>query len=500
MAQLSLAPQHDINQIQETFSKIIKQLAGQLWQSKLQETLQDPQLKQHLTPQECSGIATYEQLFDLILTKELVSPYDLTLLKQILNNHSSGHSLLWAVYEAGFGQLGLHRANAVSNSCGGDTSQKLEESLLTDSLHSTCSNLSSTSTGRRTSVSDKPPSFFRKPATGTKEFKQLLRNINAQIDSREDLGALKLLCSEVLSHRQLDSVTTALELFSALKRQRCMTTKKPEFLYRILQDCGRWDLSDLVDGYVYVCLKKGSANRVPVSEDEEENRERNAPKKLGDRRGSYRFVRSLKLLGDELGRDDLATMKMLAVSWIPDSKLEKVNNVYEFFILLLERGKLSQDDISFLEHLLYDKLHVIRPLRELGFGRKTKSLPIGICLATHSSSPMAEYTLFSNDQDQLMMNFRQLLKTIASRLTSENIREIKYLCPDEMGSLSSVKSGLELLSLLEKWREIEPTNVTFLLDTLEEVGRKDLCTIVVLYQNSSKIHRKSIQNLAQGTL
>lgn len=500
MAQTSPVPQHDKNQLQEKFSKIITQLAGQLWQSKLQETLQDPQLQQHLTPQECSGITTYEQLFNLILAKDLVSPYDLTLLKQILNNHASGHSLLWAVYEAGFGQLGLHRANSSS-----DNSPKLEESSLTDSLRSTCSNVSTTSTGRRTSNSDcKSPIFCRtfcKPQAGTREFKQLLRNINVQIDSREDLGALKLLCSEVLSHRQVDSINTALELFSALKRQRCMTTKKPEFLYRILQDCGRWDLSDLVDGYVYVCLRKGSASQVPASEDEEESSEKcfSASKKTVDRRRSYQFVRSLKLLGDELGHDDLATMKMLAVTWIPDSKLEKVSNVYEFFILLLERGKLSQDNLSFLEHLLYDKLHVIHPLYELGFGRKTKSLPKGAHLATHTSH-LPVYTLFSSDQDQVMMNFRRLLKTIGSSLTSDNIRDIKYLCPDEMGSLSNVKSGLELLLLLEKWQEIEPTNVTFLLDSLEEIGRKDLCTIVVLYQNSSKTSLKSIQTLASGLL
>ncbi len=409
---------------QDSFYKILRQLAGQLWQSKLQETLHDSIVQKHLTDQECLGVSTYEQLFDIFVEKQLVTPLNITLLKTVLRNHDSSGALLRAVYEAGFGKEGL-----VS-----------EDSFFDEQCRSSGS--------------------FRRPSFGhmksMRDFKALLKRIDTQLDSNEDLGALKLLCCSVLSLRQLDGISSALELCNALRRARCITVQKPEFLYRLLQDCGRWDLCDLVDGYVYTCEKTCSNNPSP------EPRER---KNSDCRRMNYQFTRALKNLGDQLGSDDLAMMKMLAGTYIPDSKLEKTSNIYEFLILLQERGKLNQKDLSFLEQLLDDKLHIVSSLYDQGFGCQAK--------------PHKYHNSFSSES---LMNFKRLLKTIGSRLTLENIQQIKFLCSDET---RPVHSGIELLSFLEKRGEIGPNNLQFLMEALQEVGRRDLSIIVETFINHS---------------
>ncbi len=406
-----------------SFYKILRQLAGQLWQSKLQETLHDSIVQKHLTDQECSSVSTYEQLFDTLIEKQLVTPLNITLLKTVLRNHESSGALLRAVYEAGFGKEGL-----------------ISEDSVFDEQ-------------RRSSGNFRRPSFGHMKAM--REFKALLRRIDSQLDSSDDLGALKLLCYSVLSLRQLEGISSALELCNALRRARCITLQKPEFLYRLLQDCGRWDLCDLVDGYVYTCEKTFSDSPSP------EPRQNSACRRI-----KYQFARALKNLGDQLGSDDLAMMKLLAGTYIPDSKLEKAKNIYEFLILLQERGKLSQKDLSFLEQLLDDKLHIVSSLYDLGFGCKAKPQKC------HNSS--------SNDS---LMNFKRLLKTIGSRLTSENIQQIKFLCSDDT---RPVHSGIELLSFLEKRGEIGPNNLQFLMEALQEVGRRDLSIIVGTFINPTQ--------------
>ena len=412
-----------------SFCKILKQLAGQLWQSKLQETLRDPQVVKHLTAQETMNIVTYEQLFQHFIAKELVTATNITLLKAVLGNQDQGHALLRAVYGAGYGREGL------SSSEEGSTAERHRNRRSTGSFSS-----------RQCSFSSKMQ----------RDFKQLLRKINAQLDSSEDLGALKLLSCSALSLRQLDGISSALDLFNALKQSRTITMENPEFLYRILHDCGRRDLCDIVDGYVYTCLKKSSTESCAAAMSEKRNIN-------SERRQCYQFVRALKHVGDQLGSDDLATMKLLAGTCIPDSKLERARNVYDFFILLQERGKLSGSDLSFLDQLLEDKPHVIRPLYDLGFGSKSVS----------SQAIPSECTLG--------MNFKRLLKTIGWRLTQENIKELKYLCSDGDATLGGIESGIELLSCLEKRGEIGPMNVGYLTDLLGDIGRKDLCTIVNTY-------------------
>ncbi len=406
---------------QEPFCKILKQLAEQLWQSKLQDTLQDALVLKHLTDEECSRISTYEQLFEHFITKKLVTPSNIAILKEVLRNHESKCGLLRAVYEAGFGREGL-------DSC--STEQSSYASLL------------------------KPTSGQTK---AVRDFKTLLRRIDTQLESKEDLGALRLLCCSVLSFRQLDGFTSALDLCNALRRAKCISPQKPEFLYRLLKDCGRLDLCDLVNGYVYTCKTIPPDSPCPEPSERKNSDHR--------RKISYRFVQALKNLGDQLDSDDLAMMKLLAGTYIADSKLEKADNIYEFLILLQDRGKLEQKNITYLEQLLDDKLHVLNPLYDLGFGCRVQ-LP---------------HKYHRSLVQESLMNFKRLLKNVGSRLSSENIYQLKHLCSNDTGSLTNVHSGIELLSLLEKRAEISPDNVGFLLELLQEVGRRDLGSIVSTY-------------------
>lgn len=463
--------------LQESFKRNLKELADQMWQSTLQSTLQDEQLQKQLSSKDVSveEIASYEDLFQALADKDLITPNDLSLLRNILKNvDARSEALLWAMYEAGFGQTGLDHDRS-SNTCQRATSRN--------------------------------HSFQFKRSNCQSKFKRMLRNIGKQIRSGEDLSALKLLCKDAVCRTQLESASNGLELLTALQKRHCITAMSPEFLYCILRDCGRRDLCSFIDSYVYLCVKKKQDEDQAAAHDTifypEEETKKSAHSRhrfLGKCQTNcggqnYLFCRSLKLLGDDLGMQDLQSMKLIAGSCIPDSRLEKVKNIYDLFILLDERGRLSPQDLSFLELLLEDKMHLVHQLYELGFGQKSKPIRNDSNPESLNSLPM--YMLFSQDPAQLLLNFKRLLKTVGIHLTSDNIKDIKYLCPDEIGCLEDIDSGLELLTTLEKWLEITPTNVGFLMEVLEGIGRKDLCTFVKLYQNSAP---KSLQRMSSRSV
>ena len=468
--------------VQESFTKILKQLAGQMWQSTLQDTLQDEYLQKLFLPKRITThhITNYDTLFQTLASKGLITPNDLSLLKYILKRvDSRSEALLWAMYEAGFGQAGLDKERGITDAAMATSDRSSHHSMKCKIKICGCH-----SHGYQT------------------KFKELLRNIGNHIRSGEELSALKLLCKDAISRTQLETASNGLDLLTALRKRHCITANHPEFLYCILRDCGRQDLCSSVDRYVYLCLKK-----LTTENDQDQNqsttvkhREEEQAKKVVCHQVSqpkfggqnYLFCRSLKLLGEKLGKEDLQSMKLVAGSWIPDSKLEMVNNIYDLFILLEERGQLSPQNLSFLELLLEDKLHLVHQLYELGFGQQRRKPHKLKDSYQESLWCPSMHVLFTQDLAQSVLNLRRLLKTIGVHLTSDNIKDIKYLCPDEISSqLEEIDSGLELLGTLEKWQEITPRNVEFLMDVLGRIGRKDLCTIVRLYQHSvpKKLHR-----------
>ena len=189
---------------EQLFQKLLKELAGQLWQSRLEETLTDEELNLCI-PAQCheNQIHSYQELFDVLTKSSLISQKDLSLLSNLLEKQGAGH-LLWPLYEAGFGRTGLRRnsgfsTTAVSPSPSGSPSLEVN-------LHRVA-----------TFAAPAPPSsrlrrlntFFRPKPHKSAAFKELLRSVGNQIGS-EDLSALLFLCQDFIPRSQLEQVAICL--------------------------------------------------------------------------------------------------------------------------------------------------------------------------------------------------------------------------------------------------------------------------------------------------
>ncbi len=503
----------------ELFRKLLKELAGQLWQAQLQEALENDHLRLCIPIRDQRhGIRSHGELFETLLAFDLISPSDISLLTNILEKQGESH-LLWPLYEAGFGRVGLRRGSKDYIHRSGETpaiatSTNSSRALPTQPLVPLASAQRSATCMRSRSFNLGRKSHKHGPAHA--EFKELLRSIGTQI-SEEDLSALAFLCQDVISRSQLEQVSSGIDLFRALRKRRCITDKRLEFLYRILRDCGRLDLSHLVDSYVYLNLKQGSSSRPLAAQheadppgdngDEEVDGGGEGPGLLSSQKQTaadyssdsdtltygggrnYQFRMSLKQLGDRLGHSDLQSMKVLSAYYVPESKLERVKTVFDLFVLLEERGKLSADDLSFLEELLEEKQHLIDQLYAKGFGQKmrkhlqkVKGYKNGEPTPFQGTAPV--YIVFS--AERTAMSFKRLLRAVGSQLTKHDISQLIFLCPDDvfLAGQEEIESGLELFVLLEKRQIISPVNVDFLLRNLESVGRKDLCRMVTMYKSS----------------
>lgn len=72
--------------------------------------------------------------------------------------------------------------------------------------------------------------------------------------------------------------------------------------------------------------------------------------------------------------------------------------------------------------------------------------------------------------------FRLKLTSIASLLGTEQLERLKYLCQDDIphGDRERIKTPEQLFLELEQRQVITPNSLQFLIDCLENVGRKDL--------------------------
>ena len=446
----------------DVFSKLLAQLAGQLWQ--LETTLQAQALNNVFSEDEKRFIKTYQDLFDALVAKQRLGPRDLSLLSIILKQQSRRSHLdfLRPFYEAGFGHQGLE-----------DGGRQADKDGPVNPTRPRAFGFIRHRVGR---------GHKKRPAVCCEtRFKLMLHRVGANVNS-EELSALKLLCQDAISRRQLESCPDCLDLLTALCKQQCITGKRPQFLYRLLQDCGRQDLTSHIDEYIYVCLMSpgGSHHQAANTLDDDDfDADLNALLKR-DRRSqgkNYQFRRSLKKLGDEISQSDLKNMKY--ISGIPEGKLEAVGNVFDFFLLMEEMGVLSRSNISFLERILDEKVHLIIPFYEKGFGRKKLEKMNSHDRLFH----IPIETIFGMNPD---MNFKRLIKTIGTRLTSDDVKNLKFLCRDATAAcLEEIESGMDLLACLEKSQKISATDIEFLAENLESIGRKDLQKYLTLYKRST---------------
>lgn len=75
-------------------------------------------------------------------------------------------------------------------------------------------------------------------------------------------------------------------------------------------------------------------------------------------------------------------------------------------------------------------------------------------------------------------NYRLNLHEIASKLTEENLRQLKFLCSDVIPARDNerVLTPQDLFTKLEQRRKIAPNRLDFLHECLQEIGRDDLAT------------------------
>ncbi|NXO64727.1 FADD protein, partial [Phainopepla nitens] len=80
--------------------------------------------------------------------------------------------------------------------------------------------------------------------------------------------------------------------------------------------------------------------------------------------------------------------------------------------------------------------------------------------------------------------FLSLLHSISSGLSDTELSEMKFLCRDKIGKrkLDLVQSGRELFSILMEKQEITNDNLEFLRKLLRHIGRRDLLSVLVRFE------------------
>ncbi|XP_065673345.1 uncharacterized protein LOC136090524 [Hydra vulgaris] len=92
------------------------------------------------------------------------------------------------------------------------------------------------------------------------------------------------------------------------------------------------------------------------------------------------------------------------------------------------------------------------------------------------------------------MNHKQKMIKIGAMLTHDNVMEIKYIFADKIGDgvLETIKNGSDMIKALERIGTIDEDNYKELVDLLENLGRKDLISII--YPQSQPANWSNINN------
>ncbi|NXB70387.1 FADD protein, partial [Donacobius atricapilla] len=80
--------------------------------------------------------------------------------------------------------------------------------------------------------------------------------------------------------------------------------------------------------------------------------------------------------------------------------------------------------------------------------------------------------------------FLSLLHSISSRLSGQEVSDMKFLCRDKIGKrkLDAVQSGWELFSILMEQQEIAKGSLGLLKKLLQHIKRRDLLSEVVQFE------------------
>ena len=174
------------------------------------------------------------------------------------------------------------------------------------------------------------------------------------------------------------------------------------------------------------------------------------------------FRSSIRKLTEHLTSEDVQSMRFLCESAIPTGRLEKTHDALTLFQALEEHGKLSANNLYFLNSLLegIGKAHLMRLLTE-----EVQSLPSSRAVPVHTEP----------------LDYRGILNHVATKLTERDIREMLYLFQDLNAPRMHETLGndaREFVLHLERRQIIAPDNLNKLKWGLNEVGRVDLAQFI----------------------
>ena len=91
--------------------------------------------------------------------------------------------------------------------------------------------------------------------------------------------------------------------------------------------------------------------------------------------------------------------------------------------------------------------------------------------------------------------FRQLLQSIASDITNEDLASFKFLCESHIpkGRLEKIAGPLDLFSLLIEHNLIDNNRKDFLVSILNQIGRQDLSKRLINKRGETHVHYQYLQ-------
>ena len=440
----------------DAFSRCLLEIADQLGSAQLE---QFPQILQTRRLEQCIGsglanIKSYEQLFQSMYNHSLISPDDLTVLREILEELGKA-DLLYPLYEARMGvrSKGLQ----ITRGSGNGRRSKTPTSFPSDCMLSS-----------------------KTASTGISDFNLLLLNIGTRM-SQENVKTLCYLLQDLLTRFKAATMQDGVDILGAVRQRNYIHDTQPDFLTTLLKDIGRDDLCYLVDEFKMTLTQH--------SQDDKHASICSKLKKKSDddkmwTRREYRFRLAMKKLADQLSPRDLETMKLLSGDVLSAVELEKIENILDLFWSLEDHGKLSIDNLFFLEELLEEKRYLLDAIySQLSSSSQPNSRENSLTWRLKRGKVTS--------QEGTDKSFQKMLKCIGLGLTKQEVKHLKQLPAQHTSDEDKVKTGVQLMSHWRKLELVTPANVELLRKGLNAIGRQDLCREIALYHCAAQLQQQT---------
>lgn len=182
------------------------------------------------------------------------------------------------------------------------------------------------------------------------------------------------------------------------------------------------------------------------------------------------FTSCLFYIGEQLGSDELASLKFLTLEHIPQRKQESIKDALMLFEKLQEKRLLEEDNMFFLKELLFwiNRLDLL-------------TMVLG------SSKEEMELELQDPNRAQVSA-YRVMLFQLSEDVSKDELNEFKFLLKKEIP-----KCKLDDLSLLDVFIEMEKRVIlgTERLDTLKRICEKVNPSLLVKISNFEETNRGS---------